>query len=101
VDGTHYMPHITSYDYDCPISEGGGYGQPGIGGDSKYHVSECSTDRLQESSTHKCLHLQSLAEAGTLCWSVVRVSEVCSLRVGMDRLYTHMSELGCAPWRRR
>lgn len=31
-----FMPHITSYDYDAPISEAGDYGQPGIGGDSKY-----------------------------------------------------------------
>lgn len=39
MDGTRYMPHITSYDYDAPISEAGGYGQPGIGGESKFHVS--------------------------------------------------------------
>jgi beta-galactosidase len=31
-----FMPHITSYDYDAPISEAGDYGQPGILGDSKY-----------------------------------------------------------------
>ena len=40
VDGDKYMPHITSYDYDCPISEAGDYCQPGIGGDCKYTVSE-------------------------------------------------------------
>lgn len=39
IDGDNYMPHITSYDYDAPISEAGDYGQPGIGGPSKYHVS--------------------------------------------------------------
>lgn len=34
-----YEPHITSYDYDGPISESGQYNQPGIGGDgSKYHL---------------------------------------------------------------
>ena len=38
VDGMHYMPHITSYDYDAPISEAGDYGQPGIGGENKYFV---------------------------------------------------------------
>ena len=32
------MPHITSYDYDCPISEAGSTGQPGIGGDNKFEV---------------------------------------------------------------
>ena len=35
-----YQGHITSYDYDCPISEAGDYCQPGIGGDCKYTVSE-------------------------------------------------------------
>jgi Glycosyl hydrolases family 35 len=29
---------ITSYDYDCPISEDGCTGQPGIGGRNKYRV---------------------------------------------------------------
>ena len=33
-----YQPHITSYDYDCPVGEAGGYGQPGIGGPSKFEV---------------------------------------------------------------
>lgn len=36
--GQIYQPHITSYDYDCPISEAGGVGQPGIGGDNKFKV---------------------------------------------------------------
>ena len=36
--GQIYQPHITSYDYDCPISEAGGIGQPGIGGDNKFKV---------------------------------------------------------------
>jgi beta-galactosidase len=34
-DGGKYLPHITSYDYDAPISEAGDYGQPGIGGDGE------------------------------------------------------------------
>lgn len=38
VDGQHYMPHITSYDYDAPISEAGDYCQPGIGGRCKYEA---------------------------------------------------------------
>ncbi|KAL4853981.1 Glutamate-1-semialdehyde 2 [Chlorella vulgaris] len=38
VDGTRYLPHITSYDYDSPISESGDYCQPGIGGPCKYHA---------------------------------------------------------------
>ena len=36
-DGT-YMPTITSYDYHAPISEGGDYCQPGIGGGCKFHA---------------------------------------------------------------
>ncbi|PSC67692.1 Beta-galactosidase 17 [Micractinium conductrix] len=36
IDGTKYLAHITSYDYDCPISEAGDYCQPGIGGACKY-----------------------------------------------------------------
>jgi hypothetical protein len=35
---TIYQPHITSYDYDCPVGEAGGYGQPGIGGTNKFEV---------------------------------------------------------------
>jgi hypothetical protein len=29
---------VTSYDYNCPISEAGNTGQPGVGGPSKFHV---------------------------------------------------------------
>lgn len=36
--GGVYQPHITSYDYDAPISEAGDYCQPGIGGACKYHA---------------------------------------------------------------
>ena len=36
--GESYQPHITSYDYDCMVSEAGQYGQPGIGGPNKYEV---------------------------------------------------------------
>ncbi|KAK9843639.1 hypothetical protein WJX81_000575 [Elliptochloris bilobata] len=35
---TIYQPHITSYDYDCPVGEAGGYGQPGIGGPNKFEL---------------------------------------------------------------
>ncbi|KAL4433782.1 hypothetical protein ABPG75_000223 [Micractinium tetrahymenae] len=38
LDGDKYAAHITSYDYDCPISEAGDYCQPGIGGPCKYHA---------------------------------------------------------------
>lgn len=39
IDGTTYQPHITSYDYDGPISENGDYCQSGIGGDGcKYQM---------------------------------------------------------------
>lgn len=31
-------PHVTSYDYDAPISEAGSAGQPGIGGPSKFKM---------------------------------------------------------------
>lgn len=37
--GESYQAHITSYDYDCMVSEAGQYGQPGIGGPNKYQVS--------------------------------------------------------------
>ena len=39
--GNSYQPHITSYDYDCMVSEAGDYGQPGIGGPNKYEASAC------------------------------------------------------------
>ncbi len=41
IAGSIYQPHITSYDYDCPISEAGDIGQPGIGGDNKFKVRTC------------------------------------------------------------
>ncbi|EIE24551.1 hypothetical protein COCSUDRAFT_46851 [Coccomyxa subellipsoidea C-169] len=31
-----FLPQLTSYDYDAPISEAGGSGQPGIGGPNKF-----------------------------------------------------------------
>lgn len=34
-----FLPQLTSYDYDAPISEAGGSGQPGIGGKNKFNVS--------------------------------------------------------------
>ena len=37
--GESYQAHITSYDYDCMVSEAGQYGQPGTGGPNKYQVS--------------------------------------------------------------
>ncbi|KAL3131686.1 hypothetical protein ABBQ38_007978 [Trebouxia sp. C0009 RCD-2024] len=36
--GESYQAHITSYDYDCMVSEAGQYGQPGIGGPNKYQM---------------------------------------------------------------
>ncbi|KAL0019729.1 hypothetical protein WJX77_006458 [Trebouxia sp. C0004] len=36
--GESYQAHITSYDYDCMVSEAGQYGQPGIGGPNKYEM---------------------------------------------------------------
>ena len=38
IDGSSYQPHITSYDYDSPISEAGDYCQPGIDGACKFQV---------------------------------------------------------------
>lgn len=39
--GKGFLPHVTSYDYDAPISEAGSIGQPGIGGPSKFQVTSC------------------------------------------------------------
>lgn len=36
--GDAYQPHITSYDYDCPVGEAGTSGQQGIGGESKFEA---------------------------------------------------------------
>ena len=44
IAGSIYQPHITSYDYDCPVSEAGDIGQPGIGGDNKFKVGAQKTD---------------------------------------------------------
>ena len=37
-----FSPQLTSYDYDAPISEAGGTGQPGIGGPNKFQVCQNS-----------------------------------------------------------
>ena len=50
-EGRIYQPHITSYDYDCPISEAGGTGQPGIGGRQQVQGVEMLAGT--------CLHLAS------------------------------------------
>ena len=57
--GQIYQPHITSYDYDCPISEAGGIGQPGIGGDNKFKV------RQDPCILHKIASLPANADCGT------------------------------------
>ena len=62
--GDSYQPHITSYDYDCPVSEGGGYGQPGIGGPNKYEVgggTDRQTDRQQAQA--QCIHVVWVGDA--------------------------------------
>lgn len=33
-----YKPTITTYDYNCPVSESGRNGQPGVGGPNKFNV---------------------------------------------------------------
>ena len=40
-----YLPQLTSYDYDAPISEAGASGQPGIGGPNKFQacISHCAS----------------------------------------------------------
>ncbi len=53
--GQIYQPHITSYDYDCPISEAGGIGQPGIGGDNKFKVRRGPSEPYQKcQASSKC-----------------------------------------------
>ena len=37
-EGGAFAPQLTSYDYDAPLSEAGGTGQPGIGGPNKFEV---------------------------------------------------------------
>lgn len=55
-----YQPHITSYDYDCPVGEAGGYGQPGIGGPNKFEVR-----RLP--SLHNVVHQRPHAASHRVC----------------------------------
>ena len=33
-----FLPQLTSYDYDAPISEAGASGQPGMGGPNKFQA---------------------------------------------------------------
>ena len=41
-----FLAQITSYDYSAPISEAGGTGQPGIGGDSKFEARGCNLTNI-------------------------------------------------------
>ena len=54
--GNSYQPHITSYDYDCMVSEAGDYGQPGIGGPNKYEASSCMPSRGAPGRAQKLLN---------------------------------------------
>lgn len=54
-----YNPHITSYDYDAPISEAGSTHQPGIGGPSKFKVPPPSLSPRAHAHTHTYTHLRS------------------------------------------
>lgn len=47
----HYQSVMTSYDYDCAISEAGDYGQPGIGGKNMFQVPVPGTHCISE-ATH-------------------------------------------------
>ena len=49
---------ITSYDYDCPISEDGCTGQPGIGGANKFQVCSLRPVRLASSLDSACADSQ-------------------------------------------
>lgn len=41
-NASDFLAQITSYDYSAPISEAGGAGQPGIGGDNKFEACSCN-----------------------------------------------------------
>ena len=64
-----YQPHITSYDYDCPVGEAGGYGQPGIGGPNKFEVrqlpalnNQCTSGSMQRPTGAAWPHVDGAAE---------------------------------------
>ena len=67
-----YQPDITSYDYDCPVSEAGGYGQPGIGGPSKFEV-RCSARTLP---AHRNPYYANDTLAARLCQHSALAAEV-------------------------
>ena len=41
-NASDFLAQITSYDYSAPISEAGGTGQPGIGGNNKFEACGCN-----------------------------------------------------------
>jgi hypothetical protein len=45
-EGGAFAPQLTSYDYDAPLSEAGGTGQPGIGGPDKFQVPSSALESL-------------------------------------------------------
>ncbi len=68
--GNSYQPHITSYDYDCMVSEAGDYGQPGIGGPNKYEASSCMPSPWgpwQSPKAAECQLAPSAAGAQQVC----------------------------------
>lgn len=51
-----FSPQLTSYDYDAPISEAGGSGQPGIGGKNKFQVPRGYNAPFALAAKHPCGH---------------------------------------------
>jgi beta-galactosidase len=74
-----YESVITSYDYDCPISEAGDYGQPGVGGANKFQVQRACS-RMTDSAVWQVrvyfslCHLCHMAKAAQLPQSDARPS---------------------------
>ena len=88
--GQIYQPHITSYDYDCPISEAGGIGQPGIGGDNKFKV------RQDPFILHKIASLPANADCGTPV-SCRKDSDMSMFRIALIAYPAHLPELLKSP----
>ena len=71
IAGPIYQPHITSYDYDCPISEAGDTGQPGVGGPNKFEVRPLHSN---------CCHTQVLAGSCLSDWVTLPSGVILTVR---------------------
>ena len=76
-DASDFLAQITSYDYSAPISEAGGVGQPGIGGDNKFEACGCSLTNIVKTDPRLSNKTPADLTALLTCTSLVCGARFC------------------------